>query len=75
MASQGVAEKAGFRFEALARNWEVGRDDNPVDAVMFTMTPDDVAELALPADQTGGEPAAPAHRPANLPAACPGRDP
>jgi naphthalene 1,2-dioxygenase system ferredoxin subunit len=59
VASQGVAERAGFRFEAVARNWEVDRGDSPVDAVMFTMTPDDVAELALPADQPDGEPAAP----------------
>jgi len=59
VASQGVAEKTGFRFEAVARNWEADRDDKPIDAVIFTMTPDDVAELALPTDQTGGEPAAP----------------
>jgi RimJ/RimL family protein N-acetyltransferase/nitrite reductase/ring-hydroxylating ferredoxin subunit len=59
VASQGVAERSGFRFEAVARNWEVDRDDNSIDAVMFTMTPDDLAELALPADQPDGEPAAP----------------
>jgi len=51
VASQGVAEKTGFRFEALTRNWEVDRDDNPIDAVMFAMTPDDLAELAVAADQ------------------------
>ncbi len=58
-ASQAVAERNGFRFEALVRNWEVDRNDAPVDAVMFTLTPDDVADLALPADKTGGEAAAP----------------
>jgi len=58
VASQGVAEKTGFRFEALTRNWEVDRDDNPIDAVMFAMTPDDLAELAVAADQTDSEPAA-----------------
>jgi len=44
VASQKVAEKAGFRFEALTRNWETDRDDRPIDAVMFSMTPDDLAE-------------------------------
>jgi RimJ/RimL family protein N-acetyltransferase len=36
VASQKVAEKAGFRFEALTRNWEADRDDRPLDAVMFS---------------------------------------
>src|SRR5450759_56891 len=49
-ASQAVAERNGFRFEALVRNWEVDRNDAPVDAVMFTLTPEDVADLALAAD-------------------------
>jgi RimJ/RimL family protein N-acetyltransferase/nitrite reductase/ring-hydroxylating ferredoxin subunit len=44
VASQKVAEKAGFRFEALTRNWETDRDDRPIDAVMFSMTPDDLAD-------------------------------
>jgi len=44
VASQKVAEGAGFRFEALTRNWEADRDDHPIDAVMFSMTPDDLAE-------------------------------
>jgi RimJ/RimL family protein N-acetyltransferase/nitrite reductase/ring-hydroxylating ferredoxin subunit len=44
VASQKVAEKAGFRFEALTRNWEADRDDRPLDAVMFSMTPDDLAD-------------------------------
>ncbi len=44
VASQAVAEKAGFRYEGLIRNWEADRDDRPVDAVMFSITPEDVAE-------------------------------
>ncbi len=43
-ASQAVAEKAGFRFEGLARNWEADREERPIDAVMFSMTPDELAE-------------------------------
>ncbi|MGZ6268401.1 MAG: GNAT family N-acetyltransferase [Candidatus Limnocylindrales bacterium] len=43
-ASQAVAEKAGFRYEGLVRNWESDREDRPVDAVMFSMTPEDLAE-------------------------------
>jgi len=52
--SQVVAEKAGFRFEGIAHNWESDRDDRPVDAVMYSMTPDDLADAvaaeAVPAD-------------------------
>jgi RimJ/RimL family protein N-acetyltransferase/nitrite reductase/ring-hydroxylating ferredoxin subunit len=44
VASQAVAEKAGFRYEGLARNWMLDRDDLPMDAVMFSMTPVDLAE-------------------------------
>jgi RimJ/RimL family protein N-acetyltransferase/nitrite reductase/ring-hydroxylating ferredoxin subunit len=44
VASQAVAEKAGFRKEGLVRNWEADRDERPVDAVMFSMTADDLAE-------------------------------
>jgi len=54
IASQRVAEKAGFRFEGLARNWESGRDDVPVDASMYSMTPEDLAD-ALAADATPAE--------------------
>ncbi len=53
VASQGVAEKAGFRKEGLVRNWEADREDRPVDAVMFSMTPDDLAEMEA-ADATDG---------------------
>jgi RimJ/RimL family protein N-acetyltransferase/nitrite reductase/ring-hydroxylating ferredoxin subunit len=42
--SQRVAEKAGFRFEGLARNWESDRDGLPIDAVMYSLTPEDLAE-------------------------------
>ncbi len=49
VASQAVAEAAGFRFEGLARNWETDRDDQPIDAVVFGLTPEDLAE----ASQTG----------------------
>jgi RimJ/RimL family protein N-acetyltransferase/nitrite reductase/ring-hydroxylating ferredoxin subunit len=52
-ASQAVAEKAGFRYEGLARNWESGRDDRPVDAVMYAMTPEDLAD-ALAAGSGSG---------------------
>jgi RimJ/RimL family protein N-acetyltransferase/nitrite reductase/ring-hydroxylating ferredoxin subunit len=45
VASQRVAEKAGFRYEALARNWEEDRDDCPIDAIMFAMTPEDLADV------------------------------
>ena len=45
-ASQAVAENNGFRYEGIVRNWEVDRDDSLIDAVMFTMTPDDLADLA-----------------------------
>jgi RimJ/RimL family protein N-acetyltransferase/nitrite reductase/ring-hydroxylating ferredoxin subunit len=59
LASLGVAEKAGFRFEGLARNWEVDRDDRPIDAVMYSMTPEDLADaLAAHATPTGGKSAA-----------------
>jgi RimJ/RimL family protein N-acetyltransferase/nitrite reductase/ring-hydroxylating ferredoxin subunit len=44
MASQAVAERAGFRYEGLARNWELDRDDCPIDAVMYAMTPEDLAD-------------------------------
>jgi RimJ/RimL family protein N-acetyltransferase/nitrite reductase/ring-hydroxylating ferredoxin subunit len=46
VASQAVAEKTGFRFEGMVRNWELDRDDNLIDAVMFAMTRDDLADLA-----------------------------
>jgi RimJ/RimL family protein N-acetyltransferase/nitrite reductase/ring-hydroxylating ferredoxin subunit len=54
-ASQQVAEKAGFRFEGLARNWETGRDGKPIDAVMYSMTPEDLAdaEAAAAAEAAG----------------------
>ena len=44
VASQAVAERAGFRNEGLIRNWETDRDEKPVDAVMFSMTPEDLAD-------------------------------
>jgi ribosomal-protein-alanine N-acetyltransferase len=45
VASQAVAENAGFRREGLIRNWEADRDEHPVDAVMFSMTPEDLVDL------------------------------
>jgi RimJ/RimL family protein N-acetyltransferase/nitrite reductase/ring-hydroxylating ferredoxin subunit len=55
LASQAVAEKAGFRFEGLARNWEVDRDERPIDAVMYSMTPEDLADaLAVDGTQASG---------------------
>jgi len=58
VASQAVAEKAGFRFEGLIRNWESDRDDRPVDAVMYSMTPDDLAEASADGRVSAGVPIA-----------------
>jgi RimJ/RimL family protein N-acetyltransferase/nitrite reductase/ring-hydroxylating ferredoxin subunit len=49
VASQRVAEKAGFRFEGIMRNWDAGREGEPVAVVMFSMTPDELAETEPPA--------------------------
>lgn len=46
VASQAVAEKVGFRYEGLARNWHADRDERPLDAVMFSMTPEDLSDAA-----------------------------
>ena len=43
--SQRVAERAGFRFEGLARNWESDRDEQAMDAVMYSLTPEDLAVM------------------------------
>ena len=54
VASGAVAEKAGFRFEGLARNWTTDRDGRPMDAVMYSMTPEDLADaLAAEAAPSG----------------------
>jgi RimJ/RimL family protein N-acetyltransferase/nitrite reductase/ring-hydroxylating ferredoxin subunit len=45
VASQAVAEKAGFRFEGLARNWTLDRDAQATDAVMYSMTPEDLSDV------------------------------
>jgi nitrite reductase/ring-hydroxylating ferredoxin subunit len=62
-----VAEKVGFRFEGVLRNWDVGRNDRPVDCVMFSMTPDELAEAEAGAGGAGSavptRPAAPASQP------------
>jgi RimJ/RimL family protein N-acetyltransferase/nitrite reductase/ring-hydroxylating ferredoxin subunit len=50
--SQRVAEKAGFRYEGLVRNWDVGRDGLPTDVVMFSLTPEDLVAAREPG---GGE--------------------
>ncbi len=42
-ASQAVAQKAGFRYEGVARNWEKGRDGRPIDCAMYALTPEDLA--------------------------------
>jgi RimJ/RimL family protein N-acetyltransferase len=42
-ASQAVAEKAGFRYEGVARNWDRGRDGRPIDCAVYAMTPEDLA--------------------------------
>jgi RimJ/RimL family protein N-acetyltransferase/nitrite reductase/ring-hydroxylating ferredoxin subunit len=51
--SQVVAEMAGFRFEGLAHNWEADREDRPIDAVMYSMTPEDLADAG--AAEAAGE--------------------
>jgi RimJ/RimL family protein N-acetyltransferase/nitrite reductase/ring-hydroxylating ferredoxin subunit len=56
VASQKTAETAGFRFEAVSRNWETDRDDRPIDAVMFAMTPDDLAEAETAEEEGRGTP-------------------
>ena len=48
--SQAVAERAGFRYEGLARNWESDRNELPVDAVMYAMTPEDLADTLAAED-------------------------
>lgn len=53
--SQVVAERAGFRFEGLAHNWEADREDRPIDAVMYSMTPEDLAD-AVAAEAAGKAP-------------------
>ncbi len=53
VASQAVAEKAGFRFEGLVRNWDLGRDGQPIDVVMFSMTPEDLADMDEAAVELG----------------------
>ncbi len=72
VASQKAAEKAGFRFESLARNWELDRDERPIDAVMFSMTPEDLAEAEAAAQTetqaaTRGGPTSSAPRVADVP--------
>ena len=42
--SQRVAEKADFRFEGLIRNWDAARDGSPSDVVMFSLTPEELAD-------------------------------
>ena len=55
VSSQVVAERAGFRYEALARNWEEDREDRPVDAVMYAMTPEDLADSIAAAAEPRSE--------------------
>ncbi len=73
VASQRVAEKAGFRFEGVLRNWDAGRDDRPVDCVMYSLAPDDLADLA--AAEAAGEAAeggtAPGAAPSGQPTVAP----
>lgn len=54
VASQRVAEKAGFRWEGIVRNWDSGRDGQPLDVVMFSMTPDDLADATEAAAEEDG---------------------
>ena len=69
VASQAVAEKAGFRYEGLVRNWESDRDDRPIDAVMFSMTPADLADdlAAAGVPSAAGRPSAPSGRTSGAP--------
>jgi RimJ/RimL family protein N-acetyltransferase len=43
LPSQAVAEKAGFRYEGVARNWDKDRDGRPVNCEMYCLTPEDLA--------------------------------
>jgi RimJ/RimL family protein N-acetyltransferase/nitrite reductase/ring-hydroxylating ferredoxin subunit len=54
--SQAVAERAGFRYEGLARNWESDRDELPLDAVMYSMTPEDLADATTAEGTPAGLP-------------------
>jgi RimJ/RimL family protein N-acetyltransferase/nitrite reductase/ring-hydroxylating ferredoxin subunit len=56
--SQAVAERAGFRYEGLARNWESDREDLPLDAVMYSMTPEDLADAVAAEEAPKGPPIA-----------------
>jgi RimJ/RimL family protein N-acetyltransferase/nitrite reductase/ring-hydroxylating ferredoxin subunit len=56
--SQAVAERAGFRYEGLARNWESDREDLPLDAVMYSMTPEDLADAVAAEGAVQGAPIA-----------------
>jgi RimJ/RimL family protein N-acetyltransferase/nitrite reductase/ring-hydroxylating ferredoxin subunit len=49
-ASHLVAQKVGFRYEGLARNWEADREGQPVDCVMYSLTPDDATQGDAPDD-------------------------
>ena len=77
-ASQAVAERAGFRYEGLARHWEADRDDRPIDALMFSLTPEDLAAasatwvLGAADDRDGPDaPGAATTRGANVPLIAP----
>jgi RimJ/RimL family protein N-acetyltransferase/nitrite reductase/ring-hydroxylating ferredoxin subunit len=43
--SQAVAERAGFRYEGMVRNWESDRDGRPIDCAMYALTRDDLDEI------------------------------
>jgi RimJ/RimL family protein N-acetyltransferase/nitrite reductase/ring-hydroxylating ferredoxin subunit len=58
VASQAVAERAGFRFEGLARNWAPGRDERPTDAIVYSMTPEDLADFTPVESAPAGVPLA-----------------
>jgi RimJ/RimL family protein N-acetyltransferase/nitrite reductase/ring-hydroxylating ferredoxin subunit len=62
VASQVVAERAGFRFEARVRNWESDRDGQPVDAIMYAMTAEDLAESPALDSAAADAPIAPVPR-------------
>lgn len=73
LASQRVAEKAGFHYEGVMRNWDVGRDGAPTDVAMFSLTPED---LAMPEDmtETAGSDLTTSDLPASPPSSLPARE-
>jgi RimJ/RimL family protein N-acetyltransferase/nitrite reductase/ring-hydroxylating ferredoxin subunit len=48
VASGAVAEACGFQYEGLTRAWDRGRDGEPADVVMYSLTAEDLTTTATP---------------------------